>query len=208
MAALLGAFYLVTGPGDAGGALIRAGEGVPAKILNGELWRTVTALTLHVGPLHLLSNVAFGALLASGVCWWLGPGLGAWLILLAGAGGNWLTAFVRGGPYGGIGASTAVLGAAGILGGLQAAKWYRYRHLRHRSWVALAAALGLLAMLGSAAGTDVMAHLFGFLVGVVVGGATGLGLDRLPSRLVQKAMAAAALIAVLGCWGLALGYGR
>jgi membrane associated rhomboid family serine protease len=208
MAALLVGFYLVTGPGTAGGRWVRAGDAVAARILDGEPWRIVTALTLHADPLHLLSNVAFGALLATAVCWWLGPGLGAWLILLSGAVGNWLTAWVRGDLQASLGASTAVLGAAGILGGLQAARWYRYRHLRRRSWVAVAAAVGLLAMLGSAAGTDVVAHLFGFLAGVALGAIAGLLLERLPSRRVQAVMAVAALLAVLGCWAMALGYGR
>lgn len=208
MAALLVLFYLVTGPGSAGGRWVRAGDAVGARILDGEPWRIVTALTLHAGPLHLLSNVAFGALLATAVCWWIGPGLAAWLILLSGAGGNWLTAWLRGGLEASLGASTAVLGAAGILGGLQAARWYRYRHLRRRAWVAVAAAIGLLAMLGSAAGTDVIAHLFGFLVGIALGVVTGLLLERLPSRRAQTVMAVTAVLAVLGCWAMALGNGR
>src|SRR5438132_399884 len=75
----------------------------------------------------------------------LGPGLGTWLVLLAGAGGNALNAWVHVAHHTSIGASTAVFGALGILGGLQ---FGRLRG-RRRAWLALAATLALLALVGS-----------------------------------------------------------
>ena len=53
------------------------------------------------------------------VCWHLGPGVGLWLLLLAGAGGNAVTAAVHGSDHVSVGASTAIFGAIGILAALR-----------------------------------------------------------------------------------------
>jgi len=48
------------------------------------------------------------------VCWRFGPGVGLWLPLMAGAGGNAVTSAVHGGDHLSVGASTATFGAIGI----------------------------------------------------------------------------------------------
>ena len=50
----------------------------------GEWWRVFTALTLHADLLHLLSNLAFGALFGYPAARLFGPGV-AWLLILVGA---------------------------------------------------------------------------------------------------------------------------
>src|SRR5207249_906367 len=72
------------------------GEADATRMMAGEWWRAVTALTLHADAPHLLGNALAGALLVTAVCQQLGPGVGLWLVLLAGAGGNALTAAVHG----------------------------------------------------------------------------------------------------------------
>jgi len=89
-------------------------------ILRGELWRTVTALTLHADLGHLFANVATGLVFA----WALLPLLGSgwtWMgFVLSGVAGNALNAAIhQGGSHISIGASTAVFGGLGLLVGWQ-----------------------------------------------------------------------------------------
>ena len=68
------------------------------RILRGELWRTVTALSLHADFGHAVSNAVAAALFFGMVSSLLGLGLGCALVLLAGAGGNLANAFLHGSP--------------------------------------------------------------------------------------------------------------
>ena len=201
VAPLLLAFYVVTGPVELGGRWSRVGSASAERILDGELWRTVTALTLHANAAHLLGNAVACVLFVTAVARELGPGVAVWLILLAGAGGNALNALLHRAHHSSVGASTAIFGAIGILGGLQSMR----RRGRRRAWLAAAGTLALLAMLGAGENTDILAHLFGLLAGLVLGAAVALWLRRLPGRAVQGMRAARALAAVVGCWLVALG---
>jgi rhomboid protease GluP len=204
MAIALVVAYLLTGARETGSAAFRAGSADSERILASEPWRAVTALTLHADVAHLIANVTAGALLATAVCRTVGGGLGAALIVAAGAGGNVLNAYLQGPSHVSIGASTAVLGAVGLLSGLA---FVRTRHAvrgRGRAWLPLAAGLALLGMLGSDPRTDLGAHLCGFVVGVVLGAITGRTIG-VPGRGVQRVLAVAAAIAVAASWWLALG---
>jgi membrane associated rhomboid family serine protease len=192
-------------------AVARAGFGVPwlsrgaasaELLLHGQAWRSITALTLHADLAHALSNAVACALFLTLLARRLGPGVAVALTLLAGAGGNFLNALVHGSGHSSIGASTAIFGAVGLLGALQAVRGRRGS--RWPSWVPLAASLGILAMLGSAKETDLLAHLFGFATGVALGTAAGYALRRPPRPAVQVGLALASLAAVAGSWALAL----
>jgi membrane associated rhomboid family serine protease len=173
-------------------------------MMAGEWWRTVTALTLHADAPHLLGNAVPSALFVTAVCQRLGPGLGLWLLLLAGAGGNALTAAVYGGGHSSVGASTAIFGALGILaalrifapgpGGRTSAKW----------WMVVAASLALLAFVGTGPNADLLAHVFGLLAGAALGAGAALTIRWMPPAPVQWLLMAAAGAAVWGAWRLAL----
>jgi rhomboid protease GluP len=200
MAMLLVAASRAAGPVARASAFFRAGEANAERIVAGEWWRAVTALTLHADATHLASNVASGALVATAVCWSVGPGVGAWLLLLSGATGNWVTAIMHGGAHRAVGASTAVFGGVGVLVGLAIVRG------RRRAWIPLAAGLALLGLLGTSERADLLAHFFGFVAGVSFG-APVAPLPPLRSRVVQWALALGALAAVGGCWMLAVEHG-
>jgi rhomboid protease GluP len=84
----------------------------------------------------------------------------------------------------------------------------RYRHpLRRRLLLPIAAALALLAFLGTEGErTDVGAHLFGFLAGALLGLLTGylLGKFGRPGRKSDLLLALAAAGMVVGSWYAAL----
>ncbi len=175
------------------------------RILQGEPWRTVTALSLHANLAHALSNAVALALFLSALSSICGPGVSTALVLLAGAGGNLANALLYGTAHVAIGASTSVFGAVGMLGGLGLAKRDRKRVSRRRAWVPVAAALALLAMLGSGGEhVDILAHLFGFLFGGALGFLFAFAAPAPPGRLVQWACGSAACVMVIFCWVLAL----
>jgi membrane associated rhomboid family serine protease len=129
--------------------------------------------------------------------------VGLWLLLLAGAGGNALTAVVHGAHHNSVGASTAMFGAIGIL----AAKRVMSRGRRPAArtlWMVVAASLALLALLGTSPDADLLAHLFGLLLGGAVGLLTALALPRPPRLSAQRTLALAVLAFVVGAWLRAL----
>ncbi len=199
VALLLLGFFAVTGPAGRS-TWFERGAADSARIVGGEWWRAVTARTLHADGPHVLGNAVAAALLLPAVFVQLGPGVGLWLVLLAGAGGNLLTAFVHGGEHLAVGASTAIFAAIGILA---AVRVVRPERSRARTWIVVAACLALLALLGAAPGADLLAHLFGLVVGAVLGLAAALA-RRTPSSTAQWLLVAAAGGAVAVAWRLAL----
>jgi membrane associated rhomboid family serine protease len=184
-----------------------AGRFDGGAVLGGEIWRLVTALTLHIELAHLGGNLAFGAFYGYFVGRYLGTGVGWLTVILAAAAGNGLNALVQAASHRSIGASTAVFAALGLL----VAYTWRRGFLQHTPWRAriapIIAGLGLLAFTGaSGENTDLGAHLFG----LVAGFGSGLVLARfvpvawLKSARVQRACVAAAVLVVLASWAVAL----
>lgn len=173
-------------------------------ILNGEWWRSVTALTLHLDFRHLISNMALGSIIAFSLARLLGVGLSLFLILISGIGGNLINAMAYGSNHNAIGASTAIFGAIGILGALQLIG--KYRQKKRKKWVPLAASLALLGFIGtSGARTDVTAHLFGFITGIVLGFSSALSLLRfkIPGKYIQACLYIICALVTILCWLMA-----
>lgn len=195
---------LVTGPRDPSVAWFARGGADAERILAGEFWRAVTALTLHADFEHVLGNAIAGLFFFTAVGRALGPGLGLTASLLAGVGGNLANALFHGSAHVSVGASTAVFGALGLLGGLGVARRRRRGWRGHRQWTPFAAGLALLAMLGTGQRADIWAHLFGLLTGGVLGiGLAGV-VRRPPGAALQWISGACALAAILYCWASAL----
>ena len=197
-------FFAITGPRAGHSAWFEHGSADAQRMMAGEWWRAVTALTLHADAPHLLGNAVAGALLVTAVCQHLGPGVGLWLLLLAGAGGNALTAVAHGADHVSVGASTAIFGAIGILAGLRIVAPSGAAASARKWWVVIAACLALLAFLGTGPHADLLAHLFGLLVGGGLGLIGGLTLRWNPPASVQWLLVVAAGVAVLGAWLVAL----
>jgi rhomboid protease GluP len=205
VAAALLVFFAVTGPRHPTLEWFARGSADAGQILEGEVWRSVTALSLHASPGHVLGNALVGTLFLTAAFRALGPGVGLLLVLLAGAGGNLLNALLHGSAHNSVGASTAVFGAVGLLGGLGVGRRHRRGTRGRRAWVSLAASLGLLAMLGTAGErVDVWAHLFGLAVGALFGIPLGFASNPRPPALLQWLLGCAAPAIVWACWALAL----
>jgi membrane associated rhomboid family serine protease len=205
VAALLCAFFVVTGPRAADRYWFERGGAMASRIAAGELWRTVTALTLHADFPHILTNAATLVLFGTSLCGLIGTGTAVWLMLLSGATGNWLTAMLRGAPHSAVGASTAIFGAVGGLAAIEMARRRRGEPVSvWRAWAPIAAGLALLGFLGTSPQSDVLAHLFGFAVGAGLGAVAARAQPLRDRAGLQAALSIAALLVVIGCWLLAV----
>jgi rhomboid protease GluP len=203
VAGLLIVFFFITTPWSSGNGWLGAGAADGGLIKGGAWWRTVTALTLHIDITHVLSNAAALALFGTAVFVSFGPGLGFWLILASGAVGNLINALAHPAAHSGVGASTAVFGAVGILAGAQFAR-HRWHGRPGSMWSPILAALLLFALLGTSEYADVLAHVWGLGVGLGLGLVAGRVVTEVPGRWAQWVLAGAAGCAVVGCWWLAL----
>jgi rhomboid protease GluP len=186
-------------------AWVERGSADASRILDGELWRTVTALTLHADLAHLISNAVAAAIFVTALSSIVGAGFAFTLLVLSGTCGNLANALIQGSSHAAVGASTAIFGAVGVLGSLGLVKRRREPTRRRGAWVAIAASLGLLAMLGTGSGrTDVLAHLFGFFCGAALGIPVGLFFPAPPPQVMQWACASATAAVLIYCWTLAL----
>jgi membrane associated rhomboid family serine protease len=200
--ALLG-FFAWTGPWDEVSPWFDRGAANARLIVGGELWRTVTALTLHSDVTHAVGNafscVVFGGLLMRRY----GPGVGAALLLVSGALGNWLTAEWQRAHFVSVGASTALFGAIGALASTELVRRRRLRLRWGQAWLPLAGGIGLLAMLGTGRGSDLTAHVMGLASGALAGLAAARLAPRPLTPAAQLAFGAVSLAVVLVAWRVA-----
>jgi membrane associated rhomboid family serine protease len=178
------------------------------RVRGGEVWRAVTALTLHADASHLAGNIVFGSVFAIVAGHQLGAGAAWFAILLAGTLGNLANACLQANGFVSIGASTASFAALGLFA---AYEWIRRRTLRFKPMRRLAPLFGAAALLGwlgmplTQAQVDVVGHLAGFVAGALLG--VLLGRSRLPetlTRRTQRILGAATLAVVALAWAAAL----
>jgi len=206
-AAVAGIFIAeeVAGGSEMRSVLLAFGASRPAHVRAGEWWRLVTALFVHIGPRHVLANVATLLVLGPALAAALGAARFAFVYVVAGAAGNLLSYRYMPPDVVSAGASGAILRVLGALGGQR----LRFAaSARYRGWQVVAALLAYLAIaVGAAPEVDTFAHLGGLVAGL----ALGLVIPpppRIPTardRLVSLGCgAAAALLVVAGYVGLAV----
>lgn len=201
----LALFFLVTGPWQDSAWFIRGAIDSRAVFEQGEWWRLVTALTLHADQVHLLGNCIIGGFIVHLLSRTIGYGLALLLLVACGALGNFLNIAVRDALHLSVGFSTAVFAGIGLLSGLQVITGPR--SLLRNLIIPLGAGAGLLAMLGTEGErTDLGAHLFGFLSGLLLGIlARRIDLARLTSRAgLQEKLFLLALVVILASWSAAM----
>lgn len=173
-------------------------------ILNGQVYRAVTALMLHADALHLLGNIAGIALFCTALCNITGSGIGWFLILTTGTLGNLANAMLFKQGHYSIGFSTCVFGAVGFLAAHQVYNRLYSSGLKHRAWLPMAAGLALLAFMGAGERSDLTAHLFGFFSGTLVGFPCSFFLNSLRAPALQFIGAALSVGCAGSCWLWAL----
>jgi len=202
------------------------GAAVAGRIRAGQWWRAITALTLHTDVSHVIGNLLFGGVFG----WILARSVGAgfaWAgFLLAGTIGNLLNAALQPADHVSIGASTGVFGALGIQ---VAFEWARRRETgasKWRTWLPIAMGLALFLWLGTGGGSfsvtdtareterklteitsrvDVMAHVTGAAVGLLVGIVLAALRHKVSFRgRAQIVSGVLTIVGVAGAWWIAL----
>ena len=208
MMALLFLFYLHTGSWLDGNIwFVKGAIDSVAIEQNGEWWRLLTALTLHMDISHVVGNLLLGGLIIHLLCTQAGYGT-AWLLMLVGAVvANFLNITLRDIPHHSVGLSTAVFTALGMLSVMQKRRGQRGRILPAQL-LPLGAGLALFAMLGSSGErTDLGAHIFGFFCGILLGFFYRLWPPKTPGQLAAKKESlyfTLALVSVLIAWARAM----
>lgn len=183
-----------------------AGLSDAGLVRGGEVWRTVTALTLHADLPHLFSNLVFGTLFIVLAGRWLGGGVAALLTLVGGAIGNGINALIQDASHTSLGASTAVFSALGIAVAMALRPSIRTQTSMMRQWSPLIGGAVLLSMYGTGGErTDVTAHVTGFLSGLVAGWLASFAPHAWRFDVpVQSVAAVSAAVIIPGAWMLAL----
>ena len=182
------------------------GELDAARVQAGEWWRAWTALTLHMDGPHLAANLLAGVWFGYLAARQMGVGT-AWFLTVLGAGvANLLEGLLGPAAHHSVGASTAVFAALGAMAAYSWRERFALRQRWARRWGPLVAGVALLGWTGSAGeGTDVVAHVGGFLVGGALGLIAALPrVQRHLRRVPQWASAGAALALLALAWGCAL----
>ena len=155
------------GGSESRAVLLRFGASRPAHVRSGEWWRLVTAIFVHIGPRHLLANIAALLVLGPALAAALGAARFAFVYTVAGTSGNVLSYLVAPSDAVSAGASGAILGVLGALGSQR----LRFAaSARYRGWQVVAALLAYLAIaVGAGPGVDTIAHLGGLMAGFTLG---------------------------------------
>ena len=177
-----------------------------ARVQAGEWWRAWTALTLHLDGPHLAANLGAGVWFGYLAARQLGVGT-AWFLTVTGAALANLAEGLSGPPgHGAVGASTAVFTALGLMSAYSwRERFYLPQHWGRR-WAPLVAGVVLLGWTGSAGeGTDLVAHVAGFGVGLSLGAAAAARAARaLIERVPQWVSGGVALASIAIAWSFAL----
>jgi membrane associated rhomboid family serine protease len=172
-------------------------------VWNGAWWRLFTAILLHGDLAHLMANLTFGLVVLGLAMARYGAGCALLAACLAGAGGNLARALMHS-EIPSLGASGMVMGGLGLLA-------IQSLSLRHSTPTAgkyiVGGILGgfmLFVLVGLDPRSDVIAHLGGFVSGLILGGALSLMPQSILLRQSVNVVAGTALVALnILVWTLA-----
>jgi len=197
---ILIACHVAIATGDKSDLFVKTYGSSAFHILHGELYRSVTSLMLHADTLHLMGNIAGIAIFGTAVCTIMGWGVGWFMILATGIVGNLTNALLYKSGHISVGASTAIFGAIGILSTHQFFKKFKQSGQKIKAFLPLSCGLALLGILGSGEHSDLMAHLFGFLAGILLGSFYSLFVKRPTTKVYQAGFFLLTLCLLATAW--------
>jgi rhomboid protease GluP len=162
---LVGLFFWL----DVHGNLQSVGIMDGAAVAHGQWWRLFTAIWLHADLAHLATNAALGLVLLGLAMGHYGTGPGLLAAYLAGAGGNLVAGLLSLQTHRSLGASGMVMGSLGLLAVQSFSLWRQTPHSRKLIFSGVCGGVMLFVLLALTPGTDVVAHLGGFVCGLLLG---------------------------------------
>lgn len=151
--------------------LMRFGASHAPSVLGGQVWRTVTAVMLHIGFKHLLGNMASLLLFGIPVVQRWGAGQFYALFLGTGVAGNWISLALSPTEAIKAGASGGILGLLGALAGArirEIRRPSRSRPSRFKTWHVVAMLVAYYGFMVGVGPVDHLAHLGGLFAGLGV----------------------------------------
>lgn len=188
-----------------GSDLRAAGTMDSAAVRAGQWWRLLTAVSLHSDLSHLAANLTFGFLLLGLAMARYGASLALLAAFLAGGLGNVFGLVFNAGPYRGVGASGMVMGALGLMTVQSLALWRAHPRAGRLIVSGLMGGTLLFVLLGLDPKSDVVAHLGGFVGGLLFGGILAwLPAEQLHTLRVNLCVSVLLLGLFFGTWWRAL----
>lgn len=152
--------------------LLRFGASHAPSVLHGAVWRTVTAIFLHIGLRHLLANTVSLLVFAPPVLRASGVGRFFFAYVLCGVAGNWLSLALSPTIAVKAGASGAILGLLGVLAGARIRRLRAppagARPERLKTWHVLAMLVAFYGFTIGIGPVDHLAHIGGIAMGLAL----------------------------------------
>ena len=146
-----------------------AGIADASKILRGEWWRTITAMTLHADSRHLASNLVSGFLALSLLHYRIPLAKLVPFLAVASAIANFFVALTVQTSFRSLGFSGFVFATIGCLAVIEFRLMPRETHGMLRRFAPLCGAASLAVFLGLGENADILGHLYGFIAGILCG---------------------------------------
>lgn len=172
---------------------------------HGEWYRLFTPVVLHSDLAHLFANVTFGAVFLGLAMARFGWGITLLATFLTGALGNVLGYVLYNEPYHGVGASGMMMGALGLLCIHSFGLWRKNLKAARYILSGVIAGFLLFVLFGFSPGSDIFAHLGGFMAGLIFGAILSLVDEKRLQTPRLNLPAFAAVLAIMAVtWALAL----
>ena len=146
-----------------------AGIADASKIMHGEWWRTITAITLHGDERHLAGNLVSGYLALSLLLHRIPLSRIVPFLAVGAAIGNFCVAATVQSSFRSLGFSSFVFAAIGCLAVIEFRLMPRETHGMLRRFAPLCGAASLAVFLGLGENADILGHLYGFIAGLLCG---------------------------------------
>ncbi len=193
-------YFWSTAPG-----IKEAGMMDSQMVAAGQWWRLFTAVTLHADLPHLLSNITSGLILLGLAMARYGTGIALLIAFLSGVGGNVAGFLLYPDAHRGLGASGMVMGALGLLAIASPVDGWDRQVGIGLIMRGIVATFLMLVLIGFSPRSDVVAHIGGYVGGVVFGLVMmHLSAKALKDSITSLAAAAVLFMTVIITWWLAL----
>ena len=176
-------------------------------VSHGEWWRLFTAIFLHADAGHFAMNASIGFFLVGLTMGNFGTGVGLLAAYFAGAGGNIATWLIYSQGHRSLGASGMVMGCVGLLASQSIFSPPGTPNRLQYALGTIAGGVMLFALLGVSPGSDVLAHLGGFVSGLALGSALVIGQKLIRNTAANILAGVVFCVLVILPWWLALGKG-